>query len=70
MAGLPLNASELAEIFGYKNKRGVNRAARIGILPIPTYMHNGLRYASADHVNEWLERKKLEAEAEFAEWDR
>lgn len=69
ISGAPLNASELAIIFGYKNKRGVNRAARIGLLPVPTYMHNGLRFAHADHVNAWLELKKIEAETEFNEWE-
>ena len=72
--GVPLDASELASVFGYRNKRGLNRAARMGMLPIPTYMHNGLRFAHVDHVNAWLDKKKLEAEAEFqaeAEvWDR
>ena len=67
MFGAPLDASELAVIFGYKNKRGLNRAARVGILPIPTYMFDGRRFAHADHVNEWLERKKQEARAEFDE---
>jgi hypothetical protein len=67
MFGAPLDASELAVIFGYKNKRGLNRAARVGILPIPTYMFDGRRFAHADHVNEWLERKKQEAQAEFDE---
>ena len=65
MFGAPLNAGELAIIFGYKNKRGLNRAARIGLLPIPTYMHDGRRYAHPDHVNEFLEKKKREAEQEF-----
>lgn len=74
MSGAPLNADELAVIFGYRNKRGLNRAARLGMLPIPTYIFDGRRFAHADHVNEWLERKKQEAEeafaAEMAEWDR
>ena len=70
MRTTPFNATELARIFGYKNKRGLNRAARLGILPIPTYMYNGLRFASAEHVNVWQEEKKVEAESEFAEWDR
>ena len=61
--------AELAVVFGYKNKRGLNRAARTGLLPIPTYMYDGRRFAHADHVNEWLEMKKLEAEEDF-DWDR
>ncbi len=70
MSGVPLDASELAAVFGYKNKRGLNRAARLGMLPIPTYMHDGRRFAHADHVNEWLHKKKLEAESDFSEWDQ
>jgi len=70
MSGAPFNASELAAVFGYKNKRGVNRAVRMGMFPIPTYMHDGRRFAHADHVNEWLHKKKLEAESDFSEWDQ
>jgi len=71
MDGAPLNADQLAIVFGYKNKRGVNRAVRMGMLPIPTYMHDGRRFAHVDHVNQWLDRKKAEAEKEFEEsWDK
>lgn len=70
MYGAPLNADELAVVFGYKNKRGVNRAVRMGTFPVPTYTHNGRRFAHADHVNEWLEEKKAEAEEEAQiEWE-
>ncbi len=70
MNGMPLNADELAEVFGYRNKRGVNRAVRQGKFPIPTYIHNGKRFAHPKHVNDWLEKKKAEAEQDFTEWDR
>ncbi len=70
MFGAPLNADELASVFGFRNKRGVNRAVRLGRFPIPTYVHEGRRFAHADHVNDWLERKKAEAETDFSEWDR
>lgn len=70
MSGAPFTASELAVIFGYKNKRGVNRACRMGTFPIPTYSFQGRRFAHADHVNAWLDRKKQEAQEEFDEsWD-
>ncbi len=65
MSGMPLDADELAAIFGYRNRRGVNRDVRRGVFPVPTYQYNGQRFAHADHVNEWLERKKAEAQAEF-----
>ena len=71
MSGAPFNADELAVIFGYRNKRGVNRACRLGIFPIPTYSYDNRRFAHADHVNEWLDAKKAEAEKEFQEsWDQ
>jgi hypothetical protein len=62
MSGLPLGADELALVFGYANRRGVNRAIRLDIFPVPTYKHNGHYFAHADHVNLWLEEKKQEAE--------
>ena len=67
MFGAPLDANDLAIVFGYANKRGVNRAVRLGMFPIPTYSHNGRRFAHADHVNVWLEGKKQEAQAEADE---
>lgn len=74
MSALPLSADELALVFGFKNKRGVNRAIRNGTFPIPTYMHEGRRFAHGHHVHEWLETKKREAEEEFQaeveDWDR
>ncbi len=70
MFGAPLDANELAVIFGFRNKRGVNRAVRLGTFPIPTYMHEGRRFGHPDHVNEWLVMKKAEAEIDFSEWDR
>lgn len=70
MFGAPLNVDELAIIFGFANKRGVNRAVRLGLFPVPTYMYLGKRFAHPDHVNEWMERKKLEAETDFGEWDQ
>jgi len=69
MFGAPLNAEELAAVFGFRNKRGVNRAVRLGVFPIPTYMHKGRRFAHPDHVNTWMEKKKIEAENDFSEWD-
>ncbi len=70
MFGAPLNADELAEVFGYRNRRGVNWAVRRGTFPVPTYMHNGKRFAHPDHVNTWMERRKVEAEHDFTDWDR
>lgn len=70
MTGLPLDANELAVVFGYKNKRGVNRAVRTGMFPIPTYSFEGRRYAHPDHVQDWLDLKKREAIDEFESWDR
>ena len=70
MSGMPLNADELAHVFGYKNRRGVNRAVREGTFPIPTFTQNGQRFAHADHVNDYLTEKKAEAEADFSSWDR
>ncbi len=67
MFGAPLDASELAVVFGYANKRGVNRAVRLGMFPVPTYMYNNRRFAHADHVNEWLGRQKQIAQAEYDE---
>ena len=62
MSAPPLGPNELAEVFGYANRRGVNTAILRGTFPVPTYKHNGHNFAHADHVNEWLEMKKLEAE--------
>lgn len=67
MYGAPLDANDLAIVFGYANKRGVNRDVRRGVFPVPTYMHNGRRFAHADHVNEWLDRQKQIAQAEYDE---
>jgi len=70
MFGAPLNADEMAEVFGYFNRRGVNRDIRLGVFPIPTYTYRGRRFAHPDHVNEWMVRKKAEAETDYGEWDR
>jgi len=70
MFGAPLDVNELAVVFGFKNKRGVNRAVRMGLFPVPTYTYQGRRFAHADHVNAWLARKKAEAEADFSDWDQ
>lgn len=68
MYGAPLDANELAVIFGYRNKRGVNRDIRRGVFPVPTYTHNGRRFAHADPVNAWLEEKKRQAQLEYDEF--
>lgn len=66
MIELPLNVDELAIVFGYKNRRGVNRAIRMGSFPVPTFVsETGQRMAHRDHVNAYLERKKAEAEQEW-----
>jgi len=70
MFGAPLNVDDLAIIFGFRNRRGVNRAIRMGIFPIPTFMQNNKRFGHPDHVNEWLVMKKAEAETDYSEWDR
>ncbi len=62
---IPLSADELAAVFGYTSKRGVNRAIRLGTFPIPTFIQNGRRFAHADHVYKYLAEKKVEAESEF-----
>ena len=71
MLDAPLNVDELAVVFGFRNKRGVNRAVRLGTFPIPTYTnHEGRRFAHPDHVNDWMMKKKAKAEVDFNEWDR
>ncbi len=71
MFGAPLNADELAVVLGFRNRRGVNRALLLGTFPIPTYLnHEGRRFAHPEHVNDWMEKKKAEAETDFSEWDR
>lgn len=65
----PLDASKLAQVFGFANRRGVNRAIRNGTLPVPTYSFNGKRFAHPEHVNKWLDGKKAEAVDEFGWMD-
>lgn len=61
----PLDAAMLAKVFGYANRRGITRAIRMGTFPVPTYKFNGKRFAHAEHVNAFLDRKKAEAEEEY-----
>lgn len=68
-SGMPaLDTEELAVIFGYRSRRGVLRAVRMGTFPIPTFVHRGRRFAHIDHVKAFFEVKKQEAEEEF-EWE-
>ena len=65
----PYNVEELATIFGYASRRGVNRAVLLNIFPVPTYKQNGHNFAHADHVAGWLDERKQEAELAWMDED-
>ena len=69
---LPIyDMEELMEIFEYPNRRSLNRALRIGALPIKTFVLNGKRVCHIAVVEKYFEMQKEEGfkVLEEAAWD-
>ena len=67
---------DLQEIFGYPNRRALNRALHSGALPIKTFKLRGVRVCHTAVVDQYFEQMKkeglaaLEAANKKPSWDQ